>query len=369
MLDLCTVSQKYFVKPAEGKFHAFRGAFLLICGAVVLWLIASFLKPLLMGAIFAAVLYPFMLRLAKWRVSDAWKAGLVTLAFSVAFLLPIGILIFLGVQAALEHVEALQATSLSNGTVPFSMKGVLEFMGLQSFVDKVADWLPISDAAFQQLMIRVLKMGGTLLTTLLQRFVADLPVSIFSTIVVLFTIFYLLIDGRRAVQFIRENSFFSQRRTDQLLSGMQSLCYSVVVATIVAGAVQSALVVLAMTIAGAENKALVGLITFIASFLPLIGTAPVTLFLVLQALFAGDSSGAVIYLVFWILVSVSDNLVRPYVLKGGANLHPLVGFVAAFGALDTIGFYGLFIGPVVAGMFFQVLPIVTKSYPRQSSLR
>ncbi|RYZ70848.1 MAG: AI-2E family transporter, partial [Proteobacteria bacterium] len=60
----------------------------------------------------------------------------------------------------------------------------------------------------------------------------------------------------------------------------------------------------------------------------------------------------------------SDNIVRPYVLKGGAEMHPLIGFVAAFGALDMIGFYGLFIGPIVAGLFFTLLPMVAKSYPR-----
>ena len=66
------------------------------------------------------------------------------------------------------------------------------------------------------------------------------------------------------------------------------------------------------------------------------------------------------YLQAW--KTISDNIVRPYVLKGGAELHPLVGFVAAFGALDAIGFYGVFIGPVVAGLFFALLPIVTRSY-------
>jgi hypothetical protein len=29
-----------------------------------------------------------------------------------------------------------------------------------------------------------------------------------------------------------------------------------------------------------------------------------------------------------------------------------------------IGFYGLFIGPVVVGLFFTLLPMVTRSYPK-----
>ena len=68
-----------------------------------------------------------------------------------------------------------------------------------------------------------------------------------------------------------------------------------------------------------------------------------------------------IFVISAFLVSVADNIVRPLVLSDGAKLHPLVAFVAAFGALDAIGFYGLFIGPVVAGIFFYSLSIVTRS--------
>jgi predicted PurR-regulated permease PerM len=88
------------------------------------------------------------------------------------------------------------------------------------------------------------------------------------------------------------------------------------------------------------------------------------LFLCAQAFIAGNNSAGIIWLLALPVVGFSDNIIRPYVLKGGAELHPLIGFVAAFGALDMIGFYGLFIGPIVAGLFFTLLPMVTRTYPR-----
>ncbi|MBK7893115.1 MAG: hypothetical protein IPJ84_20340 [Bdellovibrionales bacterium] len=36
----------------------------------------------------------------------------------------------------------------------------------------------------------------------------------------------------------------------------------------------------------------------------------------------------------------------------------MVGFIAAFGALETIGFYGLFLGPVLAGAVFTLVELV-----------
>ena len=43
--------------------------------------------------------------------------------------------------------------------------------------------------------------------------------------------------------------------------------------------------------------------------------------------------------------------------RGGGELHPLVAFVSAFAGLAALGFYGLFIGPVIVGLFFVLLSL------------
>ena len=72
----------------------------------------------------------------------------------------------------------------------------------------------------------------------------------------------------------------------------------------------------------------------------------------------GNTTSGVILLVTAVAVSVVDNVVRPVFLKGAANLHPLLAFVAAFGGLQTIGFIGVFIGPIIAGVFVVTLQIL-----------
>ena len=176
------------------------------------------------------------------------------------------------------------------------------------------------------------------------------------------TIFFLLLDGHTAVAFLKENSIFDRRQTERIFATVSSLCYSVVVASIVAGFAQAILVGIACGVTGTQSWLLISLVTFVASFLPVVGTLPVTVFLAAHAFIQGDVHSGILFLVFMVLVVISDNVARTFVLKGGAELHPLVGLVAAFGALDMIGFYGVFIGPVVAGLFFAVLPLITRSY-------
>jgi predicted PurR-regulated permease PerM len=45
-------------------------------------------------------------------------------------------------------------------------------------------------------------------------------------------------------------------------------------------------------------------------------------------------------------------------LRGSTNLHPLVAFVAAFGGLQTFGFPGVFLGPIIAGLFITTVKVL-----------
>lgn len=359
-------------KPAHatgdvGRFHQYRGYLLLVLLVLVLWLNLSFLVPLTMGAIFAAVLYRMMnwLEKFKWlKRRKAVRASIVTAAFIAGFLIPISLLVALGASAAVDKLQGLEDSSFNIGQLTSNPGGAIDALGLRPIVQYISDISPVSDAQVRQYATRMVVGMGTLAGNVLKGFVASLPAIMFANIVMLFTIFFLLVDGIRAIHFVRENSIFGRKQTDHILDVAHQLCYSVMVATLVSGAVQATLVGISCLITGTEGIALIVFVTFLFSFFPMVGTAPVTVGLALMSLIQGDTTSAIIFAVFVPLVGMSDNFVRPYVLKSGGELHPLIGFVAAFGALDMIGFYGLFIGPVVVGLFFTLLPMVTRSYPK-----
>lgn len=355
------------VNKMLGRFQAYRGMVLLALGALVVWMNATFLIPLTMGAIFAIVLYPLMNLLSFWRLGRSWKALIVTTVFAVSFLLPLGTIILLGAEEALTRLHQAQQTG-GGGIAILSPSAIIESLGLEALLKRFAEFSSVSESQILQLATRAMSGVGVWVARLLQGLVSSVPKAGFSIFITLIAIFFFLVDGRRALQFIRENSFFGSDETERVLRSVASLCYSVVVASVAAGAVQAVLIALACVVTGTPKALLIGLIAFVLSFLPLFGTLPVTLGLTLQALVAGDVISAVIFAVSIALVGASDNVVRPWVLRGGASLHPLVGFVAAFGALDSIGFYGVFIGPVVAGLFFTLLPMVAKSYQTNPQL-
>jgi len=178
---------------------------------------------------------------------------------------------------------------------------------------------------------------------------------IVALVMAIVSLYFFLIDGRNLTAFVRRNSFFSPAQTGEFFSALGVMARSVVLASVASGLAQSLVFCLGMLIAGAANLGMVVFLVFLSSFLPLVGSAPVTFGVTLIAVFSGKSDQAVILGISALLASLIDNVVRPMVLKGGANLHPMVGFIAAFGGLQVFGISGLFLGPIVAGMFMTVL--------------
>jgi predicted PurR-regulated permease PerM len=139
------------------------------------------------------------------------------------------------------------------------------------------------------------------------------------------------------------------------------MCRSVILATVASGFVQSVVFGLACAVAGAPSAALIALIVFLASFIPLIGAAPVTFGVAFHELLVGHQGGGIALLVFAVAVGLVDNLIRPIVLRGAGNLHPLLAFVGAFGGLQVLGFAGVFLGPILAGLCVVTVDNLTRS--------
>lgn len=348
--------------PSPGKFFPYRGRFLLVLFVFVLWLNITFLVPVAMGAIFTICLYPIMTKLNRWKLGATAKASIVTSLFAVSFLLPLGLMLYYSAAAALEKIQQLQQNGLNANQI--NADSLISFLRLRPVLTFVESSTGLSEGQINKGLLNVLLTAGTWGAQVLQNTLANVPGALFGAFIIVLTIFFLLIDGKAAVEFLKKNSIFGPKETDQIFRSFHSLCNSTVVASIAAGAVQALLILISCLLTGTPNAILITLIAFILSFLPMLGTAPVTLFLTAQAFINGNPGHGILFATNIVLVGLSDNIVRPYVLKGGASLHPLVGFVAAFGALDVLGFYGVFLGPVAAGLFFELLPIVARTYTR-----
>ena len=58
------------------------------------------------------------------------------------------------------------------------------------------------------------------------------------------------------------------------------------------------------------------------------------------------------------VIGLADNFIRPYVISGRVNLHPLLIFVSLLGGAQAFGFLGLFIGPAALSLVMTILELL-----------
>ena len=106
-----------------------------------------------------------------------------------------------------------------------------------------------------------------------------------------------------------------------------------------------------------------GILVMISLFLTLIqvGVFPVVIPAIIYMFATADTTAAVIFLIWNLLVLVSDNILKPILLGRGTKVPMLVVFLGAVGGFIQSGFLGLFIGPVVLAIFYELLNMWLKS--------
>jgi predicted PurR-regulated permease PerM len=74
--------------------------------------------------------------------------------------------------------------------------------------------------------------------------------------------------------------------------------------------------------------------------------------------------GAAIGLAIWGVVAVGnvDSLIRPFVYRRWARIHPFVTIIGAFAGIRYFGLLGLLIGPLAISYFFELIRMYRVEY-------
>jgi predicted PurR-regulated permease PerM len=92
---------------------------------------------------------------------------------------------------------------------------------------------------------------------------------------------------------------------------------------------------------------------------------PATIYLFISQSMASDPQWwRPLVLIAWgaIPVSLVDNVVRPWAMRGKAQLPAIPLLFAVLGGLQAFGFVGLVIGPLVFSLLMSIIDIYKKSF-------
>lgn len=127
----------------------------------------------------------------------------------------------------------------------------------------------------------------------------------------------------------------------------------VALGVVVTAVIQSLLAGLGLVVAGIPLAALLTAVAFLLAVAQ-IGATPVLIVAVAWLYWKDDTAWATALLLWALVVGSLDNVLRPFLIRMGADLPILLIFAGVIGGLLAFGLVGIFVGPLVLAIAYTL---------------
>lgn len=387
-------------------------AIVLLIGVMFFRVMASFLAPLFLAAVMVVVFKPLHVWMLERLERRKELAALATTA--TITLLVIGPTALLGwmayvetvriVKVALVNEEAVAAAPAATTDSPNTpdpprpmiaadMTGVSDAEasadGWTDYVwgrlEPLAEWYQanVNDefdpAKLAEYAARNAVRFGLVGVQTLVGFLLGLAIMIFA-------MYYFFADGPTIVETLMHLSPLDDDYERELLLQFASVSRAVVLATLLSAIAQGLLAgigyvfvldswappaVVAQYDSLAEVPAgeklqppffLLTVLTMLLAIVPFVGATAVWIPVALWVFYVQGSPGMAIGMAVYgaAVVSSIDNVIKPYVLHGQSNLHPLLALLSVLGGIQLLGPIGILVGPMLVAFMQALLEMLRK---------
>jgi predicted PurR-regulated permease PerM len=324
----------------------FYGIVILLVYLVYL-VLAPFLVPLAWAAVLVVVSYPAYEWLAR-RWGPARAAIVCTLGVTLILIVPTLLMMAAFVQQGVDAVQSIQL-QVANGHFTWVNDAWARIQ--QRFPEAGSENLPTSLRRYGELAAEfVAARLGTILR--------NTAVFLFHLGVTILAMFYLYRDGASIVERLRELLPFEVAHRDRMLSDARNLIFASVTSSLVAAAAHGALGGLAFALTGIKSPIFWGVMMGFLSFVPLVGSALIWVPVAISLIAGGHPVRGIILVVFCaVIVGGVDNVVRPWLISGRAQMGGLVVFISVLGGIAAFGLLGVVLGPIVVATTASLLEL------------
>jgi predicted PurR-regulated permease PerM len=312
--------------------------------------IRPFAAALFIAAVLAGAVSPLYERLAaRMKGRRNLAAGVATLTVLLVVILPLAWLAVVLAQEVADGASYVRRTFRSEG-----VGGLVADLPapLRAAAQKILDRLPQD----QEELSQVAGAQGGRAASAVGGFVQATWGVLVQMVMMLIAFFFLLIDGPQLVNWAVEVLPLRRKQTITLLSDFRKVTVAVLVSSIATSAIQAAVALVGYLLAKVPNPMFFGFATFLVGLVPAVGATSVALGAALIVFLSGRP-GAALFLAIWgvLFVGLADNVVKPYLIRGGIQLHGAVVFFSLVGGLSYFGPVGLLAGPLIVSFFVAVV--------------
>lgn len=315
---------------------------------VVLVLTLLILYPFLTVFIFAAAFTVVISPVYSWIKSktfikkSGWASFVTILLFLAILCIPIffmGTVIFKQTQDAYNSISELGSTSSLIQKIDYSINNIIpEGMSFNTYekVENITSFLANNIGNFFKYTINTL----------------------FLFMLTVFTMFYMLKDGRKWKDGLIKLTPLSKIHVEEILSSLKNSINRIIKGSFFIAIVQGILSWLGLWIFGVPNPALWGVVAGLGSFIPTIGTSIISVPAVIFLLFSGMQLEA-LGLLLWsiVIVGLVDNLLSPYIISKNTEIPAIFILFSILGGISFMGTIGILIGPLTLSLLYSLVSI------------
>lgn len=174
---------------------------------------------------------------------------------------------------------------------------------------------------------------------------------------------YLLLDGERAVAWLRRNAPVVQReRIHFFLDTLERVVGGYIRGQLIMSATVGLLVGIGMALFGVPYAVLLGVVAFILEFIPIIGTILSGALCVLIAFSHGWVIALFVLLYFIGVHILEGDILAPRIVGRAVGVHPAVSLFALLAGAELFGIWGAVLGSPLAGLIQAVLVTVWQDW-------
>lgn len=319
-----------------------------------LWVLGPVLAPLVFAGLVVLVTdgaYEHLVIKLHGRRSLAAVTATVIIAVAV-FVPLVGAAYLAGVQAIRAGHTLIDAVATAGGVNAF----------VSQLPPALRDRLPDANA-----IVSTLVGWAGRFASWAPRAVGSIGWFIAESLLAIVSTYYLFVQGPTFVKFLRGVSPLRRDQTNALLSEFRNVALGLFRGNLLTILFQGVAAGVGYAVFGVGHVFLLAAITTIAAFVPLVGTSLVWAPLVIS-LFVAHQNGRAIGLLIWCLlvVSYTDNLLRPLLSRGHMALPRLLLFLMLFGGLSAFGAKGLLLGPLIGSLAVTALRMVSRQTANHS---
>lgn len=303
-----------------------------------------------MGGILGAMTIYILLRgqmkylIEKRKIRKGFAASILLIETILFFLIPLSLVVLI----VIDNVS----------TMNLNTQELMEpIENISRFIQEKTGYYPLKTENFSALVSLIPRIGQYMMNG-----ITSFTINIF---VLLFVLYFMLIGKDRMEHYIYELLPFSEVNKKEILHEINLIVTSNAIGIPLLGIIQGIIAFVGYYIFDVPSPVIFGILTCIATIIPVIGTGLVWLPLSVYLAIVGDWANAIGLLCFGILVvSQIDNLIRLLLQKKMADIHPLITIFGVVIGLSLFGFMGIIFGPLLLSMFMLFLNIFKKEYLR-----